>query len=75
MAIGGGLGVIGGVLLGLAVCGQSEDPNASLTGCTIASGLGMGILAGFLGMMIGAQFPKEKAAPEDEPTPRDSVTQ
>jgi hypothetical protein len=62
MAIGGGLGVVGGLILGSAICGLSEDPDTSGAGCVIAGGLGMGVLAGFVGMMIGAQFPKETAA-------------
>ena len=74
MAVGGGLGFVGGLLLGLAICGQSEDPNSSGAGCVIAGGLGMGVLVGFVGMMIGAQFPKEEATPEGA-APRDSVAQ
>ncbi len=75
LAIGAGLGLIAGVYVGLVGCGQSDDTSLSATGCAIAGGLGMGILAGFFGLMIGAQFPKEQATPRDsvlEP-PRDSI--
>ena len=75
MAIGGGLGLVGGVLLGAAICGQSEDPDSSGAGCIIAGGLGMGVLTGFLGMMVGAQFPKEQAETNEQPVSRDSVAQ
>jgi hypothetical protein len=65
MAIGAGLGLIAGVYVGLAGCAQSDDTRLSATGCAIVGGLGMGILAGFFGLMIGAQFPKEEATPRD----------
>ncbi|HEX5575362.1 MAG TPA: hypothetical protein VFX42_05765 [Gemmatimonadales bacterium] len=65
LAIGAGLGAVGGVLLGLAVCGQSEDPDTSSTGCAIGGGLGGAVLGGFVGLLVGAQFPKEEAAPRD----------
>lgn len=74
MAIGGGIGLVGGALLGLGFCGLSEA-NTSSTQCAIVGGLGMGILAGFVGMMIGAQFPKEEAGTNEQPAPSDSVSQ
>jgi uncharacterized protein YcfJ len=65
LAIGAGLGALGGVLLGLAVCGQSEDPDTSSTACAIGGGLGGAVLGGFVGLLVGAQFPKEETAPRD----------
>jgi uncharacterized protein YcfJ len=65
LAIGAGLGAVGGVLLGLAVCGQSDDPDTNSTACAIGGGLGGAVLGGFVGLLVGAQFPKEEAAPRD----------
>lgn len=68
LAIGAVAGGVGGVLLGLAVCGQSEDPDTSTTGCTIGAGLGGAMLGGFVGLLIGGLFPKEEAAAPNDST-------
>jgi hypothetical protein len=65
MAVGAGAGAVLGILLGLVGCGQSEDPDTSCATFVIAGGVGGGILGGFIGLLIGAQFPKEEAAPRD----------
>ena len=62
MAIGAGLGALGGALLAAALCGQSDDPNQSCTGTIIGAGLGGAVLGGFVGLLIGGQFPKGEAA-------------
>jgi hypothetical protein len=66
LAIGAAIGAVVGVLGGLAVCGQSDDPNTSCAQFAIGGGLGLGLLGGLTGLLIGAQFPKEpEAAPPD----------
>jgi hypothetical protein len=65
LAIGAGLGALGGALLGLAVCGQSDDPDTNSTACAIGGGLGGAVLGGFVGLLVGGLFPKEEAAPRD----------
>jgi hypothetical protein len=65
LAIGGVIGGVGGLLLGLAVCGQSDDPDTNTTACAIGGGLGGAVLGGFVGLLVGGLFPKEEAAPKD----------
>lgn len=70
LAIGFGVGAAAGVLLGLVVCEQSEDPDLSCAGVLVKLGLGVGALGGLTGLLIGAQFPKEpEAAPADSTPP------
>jgi hypothetical protein len=66
LAIGAAVGAAVGILGGLAVCGQSDDPDTSCAKLATAGGLGLGLLGGLTGLLIGAQFPKEpEAAPPD----------
>jgi hypothetical protein len=65
--VGGGVGAVGGLLLGLAVCGLSEDPNSSCTGTTIAAGLGGALLLAIPGALIGGQFHKGESASSTNP--------
>jgi hypothetical protein len=71
MAIGGGMGAVLGVLVGVWACQMSEDPDANCAARGVVGGLGGAVLVGFVGMMIGAQFPKER---KEEPVPQDSST-
>jgi hypothetical protein len=70
MAIGGGIGAVLGVLVGIWACQMSEDPDANCATRGVVGGLGGAVLVGFVGMMIGAQFPKG----DQEPAPADSLT-
>jgi hypothetical protein len=70
MAIGAGIGAVLGVLVGVWACQMSEDPDANCTTRGVVGGLGGAVGVGFIGMMIGAQFPKG----EQEPAPGDSLT-
>jgi hypothetical protein len=64
LAVGAVLGAVGGGLLGAVVCAQADDANQDCTKATIGVGLVGGGLGGLLGLLIGAQFPKEpKTAP------------
>jgi hypothetical protein len=72
MAIGGGIGAVLGVLLGVWACQMSEDPDRNCATSGVVGGLGGAVLVGFVGMMVGAQFPK---GDKEEPAPRDSVPQ
>jgi hypothetical protein len=65
MAVGGVIGAGLGVLVGLWACEQAGDPDDSCAEAAVGGGLGGAALLGFLGMMIGAQFPKETRAPSD----------
>jgi hypothetical protein len=65
LAIGAAAGAALGVVGGLAVCGQSDDPDTNCALWAIWGGLGIGALGGLTGLLIGAQFPKEEAAPKD----------
>jgi hypothetical protein len=66
LAVGAVLGAVGGGLLGAVVCAQADDANQDCTKTTIGVGLVGGGLGGLLGLLIGAQFPKEpKTAPAD----------
>jgi uncharacterized protein YcfJ len=65
LAIGAIAGGVGGLLLGLAVCGQSDDPDTNTTACAIGGGLGGAVLGGFVGLLVGGLFPKEEATPKD----------
>jgi peptidoglycan/LPS O-acetylase OafA/YrhL len=65
--VGGGVGAVGGLLLGLAVCGLSEDPNSSCTGTTIAGALGGALLLAIPGALIGGQFDKGQSASSSQP--------
>lgn len=66
LAIGAVLGAVGGGLLGAVACGQSDDPDFNCTGAVLGIGLLGGGLGGLIGLLVGAQFPKEpKTAPAD----------
>jgi len=70
LAIGFGAGAALGVLLGLVVCEQSEDPDLDCGGRVVLMGIGVGALGGLTGLLIGAQFPKgPKATPADSSSP------
>jgi hypothetical protein len=66
--VGGGVGAVGGLLLGLAVCGLSEDPNSSCTGTAIAGALGGALLLAIPGALIGGQFHKGQSTSSSQPT-------
>ncbi len=66
LAIGAVLGAVGGGLLGAVACGQSDDANQDCTKAVLGIGLLGGGLGGLIGLLVGAQFPKEpKTAPAD----------
>jgi hypothetical protein len=65
LAIGAGVGVLAGVLIGVAVCHEVEDPDQNCVWPGVRGALGGGLVLGLLGALIGAQFPKEETAPED----------
>jgi hypothetical protein len=69
LAIGAGAGAVLGVLGGLAVCGQSDDPDKNCAWWAVQGGLGLGALGGLTGLLIGGLFPKE----DKEPMPADSI--
>jgi hypothetical protein len=63
MAIGAGAGALGFVLLGAALCGQSEGSegdNCTLT--LVRAGLLGAVVGGITGGLIGGAIPKEAAA-------------
>lgn len=67
MAIGAGAGALAFVLLGAAVCGQSEGSegdNCTLT--LVGAGLLGGFVGGITGGLIGGAIPKEAAADSSE---------
>jgi hypothetical protein len=74
LAIGAGAGAVLGVLGGLAVCGQSDDPDKNCAWWAVQGGLGLGALGGLTGLLIGGLFPKEdkESVPADS-IPRDTV--
>jgi hypothetical protein len=63
------LGLVGGVLLGAAICRHVEGPDESCTWPAVRGGIGGGVVLGLLGLLIGAQFPKGGT----EPAPADSA--
>jgi MFS family permease len=74
LAIGGGIGLVGGFILGGAICRHTEGPDESCTWPAVRGGLGAGAVLGLLGLLIGGQFPKgeEERVPADS-IPRDTV--
>ncbi len=71
MAIGGAIGAGLGVVIGVWACEQGGDPDDGCTGTAMGAGLGGAVMVGFLGMMIGAQFPKDDG---EEPASPDTST-
>ena len=60
--VGGLIGLVGGALLGAALCEHSEESNRSCSGSTVGGGLIFGLVLGIPGALIGGQIPKEDAA-------------
>ena len=61
LAIGAAVGGVGGLLLSLALCGQSDEVGKSCTGTVILGTLGGAALGGLAGLLIGGFFPKDSA--------------
>ena len=59
LAIGAGVGVVVGLLMGFAVCSQSDVTCGQLVPLTT---LGMGAAVGFVGLMVGGLFDKPAEA-------------
>ncbi|HEX6615218.1 MAG TPA: hypothetical protein VF046_02855 [Gemmatimonadales bacterium] len=58
LAIGGGIGLVGGVLLGAIACDQSDDSNENCAGDIVKGGLLLGSLGGIAGLVIGGVIDK-----------------
>jgi hypothetical protein len=66
LGIGAGIGAAVGVIGGFAICSQSDVTCGELVPLTALS---FGAIGGFIGLLVGAQFPKES----NEPAPADSL--
>jgi hypothetical protein len=67
LAIGGGIGVVGGVLLGAIACDQSDNSNESCAGDMLKGGLILGGLGGIAGLVIGGFIDKHPGSPSQDP--------
>ena len=60
--VGGLIGVVGGALLGAAICRNSEQSDKNCTGSTVGGGLIVGLVLAIPGALIGGQIPKGAGA-------------
>lgn len=60
--VGGLIGLVGGALLGAALCENSEEANKNCSGSTVGGGLIFGLVLAIPGALIGGQIPKGSAA-------------
>lgn len=57
-AVGALAGAVGGALVGLAVCGLSEEVGKDCAGTAVIGGIGGAVVLAIPGALIGGQFRK-----------------
>lgn len=67
LAIGGGIGLVGGVLLGAIACDQSDDSHESCAGDMLKGGLILGGLGGIAGLVVGGFIDKHPHPAPEQP--------
>ena len=60
--VGGLVGAVGGTVLGLAICRNSEELGKNCAGSAVAGGLISALVLAIPGALIGGQMPKGGAA-------------
>ena len=60
--VGGLIGAVGGTVLGLAICRNSEELGKNCAGSAVAGGLISALVLAIPGALIGGQMPKGGAA-------------
>jgi hypothetical protein len=60
--VGGLIGAVGGTVLGLAICRNSEELGKNCAGSAVAGGLISALVLAIPGALIGGQLPKGGAA-------------